>query len=293
MTNEYAKKVAERITGITGWRCVVNEISNNNDVSMTGILIFKDESPVAATVHVPDSIAGLTWDDLTENDIEDAAREFIETVNNNSEQPSSEIISNIVTDKQEILKRVFFCLVNRIWNTNTDLVSRSVDGDLQYIYKIDVSDIFGQSGMITITPDYLVMTGLTEDELYDAALKNTQERYPVIIKEMSEILSGFLGDDASTGEMSIYVVSNNTGVYGATAITYPGVAEELRNLLGDFYVLPSSVHECIAVKAMNDNTKELCEMVRTVNKDVVDPQEWLADHIYKFDDDGKLVSINE
>ena len=87
------------------------------------------------------------------------------------------------------------------------------------------------------------------------------------------------------------VILQPTGLLRAY-ITYPGVAEELEDIFGDFYILPSSVHECIAIKAVNDNTKELCEMVRMINHDVVNPLEWLSDHIYKFDD-GELISIEE
>ena len=285
MTNEYAAKVAKEITEMTGWRCEISQQSKNN-VSLTGIIVHKDEDSFAPIVYVPDNVAYLTWDDLTENDIKDAAQEYIETINNT--ESGIEKINSIVTDKHEVLKQVFFCLVNRIWNNNSDLVSRSVGGDLQYIYKIDVSDIVGEGRMITLTKEHLVKCGLTEEEIYVAALKNTREKYPVIIKDISEILSGFTPIE----EVPIYVVSNNAGILGATAITYPGVAEELEYILGDFYILPSSVHECIAIKAVNDNTKELCEMVRMVNHDAVNPLEWLSDHIYKFDD-GKLISIEE
>ena len=285
MTNEYAAKVAKEITEMTGWRCEISEPSKNN-VSLTGIIVHKDEDAFAHIVYVPDSVAYLTWDDLTENDIKDAAQEYIETINNT--ESGIEKINSIVTDKHEILKQVFFCLENRIWNNNSDLVSRSVGGDLQYIYKIDVSDIVGEGRMITLTKEHLVKSGLTEEELYIAALKNTPEKYPVSIEDITEILGGCTPIEG----VPIYVISNNSRILGATAITYPGVAEELEDIFGDFYILPSSVHECIAIKAVNDNTKELCEMVRMINHDVVNPLEWLSDHIYKFDD-GKLISIEE
>lgn len=287
MTNAYAAKVAETITDISGWKCEVKEIRKNN-ASVTGIIIHKDEGNIAPTVYIPDSIANLTWDDLSEDDIEDAACEFIEAVNRKPAPSGAENIGDLFSNKPEILKRVIFCLVNRIWNEGAELVSRPVDGDLQYIYKVDVSDIVGENSTITIKPEHLERVNVTEEELYIAALKNTQEKRPVVIKDMSEMFGGI---PMNGGLM--YVVSNDAYIYGAAAITYPGVAERLKDLLGDFVILPSSVHECIAVSAQDDCAKEFCDMVREVNRSAVEPHEQLADHIYKFDDEGKLVSINE
>ena len=41
----------------------------------------------------------------------------------------------------------------------------------------------------------------------------------------------------------MYVITNKNKVFGATAIIYPGVLMEFSKQKGDFYILPSSIHE--------------------------------------------------
>ena len=58
----------------------------------------------------------------------------------------------------------------------------------------------------------------------------------------------------------------------------------------DFYVLPSSVHELIIVnRTIATRTKEMKNMVRTVNSSVVEPEERLSDQIYRYNKNGLSV----
>ena len=59
----------------------------------------------------------------------------------------------------------------------------------------------------------------------------------------------------------------------------------MREILnGGYYVIPSSVHEMIIVPMTESITrKELDQMVKEVNENVVDPEEILSDHVYIYD----------
>ena len=288
MTNEFAVKVAEEIEKATGWKCEVKEFRKNN-VNLTGIIIRKDESNTAPTVYIPDSIADLTWEDLSEFDVIDAANEYIKAVENSPVLPedTADKLSMIMTDKLEILRRVYFCLTNRNWNPSGEYVSRPVDGDLQYIYIIDVSDI-SEDGAIQLENEHIRRVGLTEDEIYSAAYANTQKKSPGVIIDLCDVVkrmpipSGFM-----------YVVSNEKGAYGAVAITYPDIQKKIAQKLGDDYVIiPVSVHECIVLRTPEEIDNDcLNAMVREINATVIQPQDRLSDHIYKVEN-GRLVSIN-
>lgn len=288
MTNEFAVKVAEEIEKATGWECEVKEFRKNN-VNLTGIIIRKDESNIAPTVYIPDSIADLTWNDLSEFDVIDAANEYIKAVENSPVLPedTANKLFMIITDKLEILRRVYFCLTNRNWNPSGEYVSRPVDSDLQYIYKIDVSDI-SEDGNIQLENEHIRRVGLTEDEIYSAAYANTQEKRPGVIADLCDVTnripipSGFM-----------YIVSNEKGDYGATSITYPDIQKKIAQELGDDYVIiPASVHECIVLRTPKEMDNYCINaMVCEVNATVIQPQDRLSDHIYKVEN-GRLVSIN-
>lgn len=288
MTNEFAAKVAEEIEKAKGWKCEVKELRKNN-VNLTGIIIHKGESNIAPTVYIPDSIADLTWDGLSEFDVIDAANDYIEAVEN-SPAPSEDVsgkLTRVMADKLEILRRVYFCLTNRNWNPSSEYVIRPVDGDLQYIYRIDVSDLAGD-GSIQLKKEHIERVGLSEDELFNAAYVNTQEKRPGVITDLCDFMDGM---PIPAGFM--YVVSNEKMLHGAVVITYPDIQRKIAQELGDDYVIiPSSIHECIVLRVPEGFDNDCINaMVREVNATVVQPQERLSDHIYKVEN-GRLVSIN-
>ena len=65
------------------------------------------------------------------------------------------------------------------------------------------------------------------------------------------------------------------------------VAEKFDN---DLYILPSSIHECIALPAEGD-VLMVAEMVKVVNSTEVLPEEVLSDSVYKFDRKEKRLTL--
>ena len=86
-------------------------------------------------------------------------------------------------------------------------------------------------------------------------------------------------------ENQMYVISNSNSVNGASAIFYSDALAELSDRLGgvDLFVLPSSVHEVIAVSTDMGTPEMLAQMVQEVNGTQVSLEEQLSDHVYKFD----------
>ena len=68
-------------------------------------------------------------------------------------------------------------------------------------------------------------------------------------------------------------------------IAYPNFFEDAAEKLGgDFYVLPSSIHEVLLVRDNGEMTaKDLEAIVREVNATQVAPEEQLTDHVYHYD----------
>ena len=96
---------------------------------------------------------------------------------------------------------------------------------------------------------------------------------------MSEIL-GFA--DTSTSQM--YVVSKADGMFGASAVLDNAVQSQLQDIFPEgFYILPSSVHEVLAVSADTASPDELAFMVRSINRDQVAEVDRLSDHVFTVD----------
>ena len=124
--------------------------------------------------------------------------------------------------------------------------------------------------------------GLTESDLYNAASKNTKELFPVSIKNMNEGIGEMIfGESGIDEEMQkefsevmqetpdencMYVITNESKLFGAASMLYEEPIHELAEQVGgDLYILPSSVHEVIAVPADFDSPEELAEMVYEIN----------------------------
>lgn len=81
------------------------------------------------------------------------------------------------------------------------------------------------------------------------------------------------------------IVTNKSKMNGAAVFFYPGVMEQLAmELGGSYYIIPSSVHEVIAVK--NEDTgfvESLNQTMQEVNDVMVEPYERLLDSAYYYD----------
>ena len=86
------------------------------------------------------------------------------------------------------------------------------------------------------------------------------------------------------------VITNVQGINGAAAIFYPDQMDKIaEGLGGDYFILPSSVHETLVVP---DDGKmsflELRSMVTEINATMVNPSERLTDEVYHYDSKDKV-----
>jgi len=83
---------------------------------------------------------------------------------------------------------------------------------------------------------------------------------------------------------TMYVLTNDTKVNGASEILRDDIRQEIADKIGDFFVLPSSIHETLIIpKSAGMDRKELEQMVQKVNQTQVLPEERLSDHVYEYD----------
>ena len=85
-------------------------------------------------------------------------------------------------------------------------------------------------------------------------------------------------------ERNLLILTNRSGVYGASAILYEGVLKNIAQRLGsDLVILPSSVHEVILLPYEDERRMEGLErMVREINQTVLPEEEVLSDQVYVY-----------
>ena len=91
----------------------------------------------------------------------------------------------------------------------------------------------------------------------------------------------------------MFVATVPDKIHGAGVIAYPNFMEDAAQKMGgDFFVLPSSIHEVLLVKDNGQMTaKELENMVKEVNATQVEPADQLTDHVYHYDQTDRVFEL--
>jgi hypothetical protein len=93
-------------------------------------------------------------------------------------------------------------------------------------------------------------------------------------------------------EQQMYVISNEKKINGAVSMLYEDVLYDLAEKLGsDLYILPSSVHEVIAISATMGDPNELADMVTEINMGQVALDERLSNQVYHYDKELRKVTL--
>lgn len=198
-------------------------------------------------------------------------------------------------DYECVKDSVVYKLINR--EKNTELLR-----DVPYVLYQDFAIVFyvliqlkkdGTATML-IKNEHLGLWGVTKEEVYTAAKKNSWKLLPAEFKPMREVLYEMMelkACDYEREEDVMYVLTNRTKNLGAAALLYEGVKEMIGEILGEnYYVLPSSIHEVIIVpESKGIGKRELEEIVTEINESHVEKEEILSNHVYFFDQTIKTL----
>ncbi len=194
---------------------------------------------------------------------------------------------SVLHDYSQVKKNLFIRLCNAEKNsTALKAVPHRQEADLAMTYHVRI-DLPGEGmGSAMVTNEMLKNFGVSEAQLHEDAMQNSKEMLPAKFAPMATILFGVPEEQAmAEGEIPMMVLTNEKQVYGASALFYPEQFENMEEKLGgSYFVLPSSVHEIIAVPDDGSlEAKDLEEMVTEINASQVEPRDQLSDHVYHFD----------
>ena len=208
-------------------------------------------------------------------------------------------------DLQAAKDNIIFQLVNTI--QNEDMLQKMPHRefqDLSIIYRWVVSmDEKGFSSTM-INNNLAKELGMGEEQLFKAAAENTRRILPPTVKSMNEVMREMcIADgmppsmaDLMIGEMepeqTMWVISNECKISGAASMLYEDKLHKLAEKVGsDLYVMPSSVHEVIAVSVNMGEPEQLAQMVAEINMDQVELGERLSNQVYHYDKDLRKITL--
>lgn len=166
-------------------------------------------------------------------------------------------------------------------------------GDLAGIYQIDLQNVFPAMGHSTITVrnEHIAMWNISDKQIYtDAILNLHKEEYK--ITGLMNIIAGDIPENAAwdfgTVEkpiMEMYMLSNHDMCNGAAGMLRMDLLQDFSEQIGEnLVILPSSLHEVILVpEDQETDMKTLIDMVTSINRDVVDKEDFLSNNAYFYD----------
>ena len=275
----------------------LNHVMKNNGTELDGITIMEKDKNIAPTIYI-----NSFYDRYREGvSLKAVVSEIIRIYNQNKN--SININADYFENYENVRKTIVYKLVN--YQKNKKLLE-----DVPYKRVLDLAVVFyclieqrkGVSATALIHNEHLRIWNVTEDEIYNDALKNTPVLLAGSIVPMSKILSEIAGtapvdNDEKvceyTGEDILYVLTNSSRVNGAACILYDNLLKKFANdVHSDLYILPSSVHEVIIVPKKNAFDKsELADMVREVNEQGVSQDEILSDNVYEYNRNERLITM--
>ncbi len=296
-----AEDVREKLEGKTGekYSVEVHNIDKMNE-SYEALTVKPENSVVGVNINATALYEQIQQGESYES-IADKAAFIVETALENRPDFNLDELTDYDKMKQTLAMEVVSA------ERNADLLERvphrNIE-DMAVVYRFVLNDDESGRGTILVTNKMLEDYGVSADQLHEDAMKNAPEIKPAIIRGMSEVLGQQMGveDLASIGldippeEEMMFVATVEGNIHGAGVIAYQDFMEKASERVGggDFFILPSSVHELLIVPDNGTmDLKHLEDMVKEVNATTVDPVDQLTDSVYHYDSKDKIFELGE
>ena len=263
-----------------------------------GIILREEGRNISPTIYINDMYKKYQdCGDLEETLM--AACDFMERA---YEQAPVVDVDSIMRDANE---KIVFQLINTEQNkTFLEQVPHREFQDLSIVYKVIISADKDAVQSSKITNEFAKRLGMSEEQLFKCAAENTRRLFPPVVRSMNDIMREMFARDGMPQEIAdmmiaeippeqtMWVISNEKGINGAASMLYENELHELaESLESDLYILPSSVHEVIAVSSDMGSPEMLAQMVVEVNMQEVSLDERLSNQVYHYDKDLRKLTL--
>lgn len=262
----------------------LQEVLKNNDKRLHALTVSSPDGNVAPTIYLEqyfgDYMDGHSFEDVMEQ-IANVRMEH---------EVGADMDVSMISDFEKAKGKIIPRLINA--ESNQDMFSErphtNIGEDLAVSYHIYLGEREGGTMTAPVTNALQESYGISTEELHDIAMSNMSELTPAKFQSLGEVIMGMMGEDTMedmpTLDNGMFVLTNAQNMFGAVALLDEKMMDDITQKVGDFYILPSSVHETLIVPRMPGMDLQTLEnMVVEVNTTQVRPEERLSDHVYAYD----------
>lgn len=261
------------------------EVEKNNRQILTGMRVGTENGSLGIVIY---------WDDLERIVGENAAMDkYISCID---EMVKRHLVMSAfnedIYDWKKMKSRVRKKVVN--YKLNSGRLK-----DVVYREYLDLAEVLyitllmpGGQGSCEVQKLFLGYWEVSEEELFRCAEENMEsEQYE--IRNLTDVLGENFVDQEEINTPMLFA-TNKEMTYGAALVTNPKL---LKTLLGEqdgnYYILPSSIHEIILYSDDAVTVEELQTLVHEVNWTSVSKTDFLSDSVYYYCSDLETVTICE
>ena len=282
---DYINETAEDV------RVSVHSSQKNNGVILSGLTFTKEGYNASPTIYMDNYYV----DYLGGSDINEIGDRLLLLYHETD--LSVNINMSFFDDFDSVRGRLFIKLINRQKNEEfLAEVPHEQFLDLAITAYVRVNEKKIGNGLIMVRNEHLRQWGVDGNTVLKIAKQNTHDHDGYNIRHIMDVITHLSGDVSGhimdRADFPMYVATNEKMINGAAVMTMPDKLREFAGVIGgDYYVIPSSVHELILVgKRKYTGTQDIDEMIRQVNATQVGPDDVLSDHVYMYSKrDGVLI----
>lgn len=205
----------------------------------------------------------------------------------------------------EVLGKPFICVYENVKPRNTEgkeILEKELSCGLKAYVRFEASQKFmdevgdHMGGSATANMDIVNAMGLDADTVWEQAMENMKNT-GIYFENFTQMQARLMGIDAKLFPESpcdlMYVarLNGHGDQHTAGILAMDCMLDEIKERIGNFIIIPSSIHEIICLP--NDapefaelDIDNLKEFVGIVNNEAVPVDEVLSDAVFKYDQEG-------
>lgn len=269
----------------------IENIIKTNDMNLTAVMIHQKDKDTGLNLYLDSYYESYKQGCPIGKIVESLVEQYQSSKN---DIPTSETIVHL-KDFELMKEHITIRLLNKKMN------EEYLKGKC-YMEYLDFAIVFAitidekQRASTLVLEELRSIWNVSKEELYEVALANMQSKEPCKIVPIQNMLFDLaeehgedmraLLDDLEISNPPFYVMTNESGIFGAVTILYKDVLKQFaeEHSVDSVMMIPASVHEWILLWGDETLSKDyLQDMVTEVNNMEIRPDELLSYNIYQYD----------
>ncbi len=271
------------------YKIKITQVKKNNGILYCGLTITYEDSNISPTIYMEE----LYQSYLDGEPLSDIMQQIVGVYERCKIEGT--VDTQFLCDFEQVRDRVAYKLIG--YEANRELLRETPHVpflDMAIVCYIRlIHDRLGNTSVL-VNNRTCHMWGIDKKELLALAEKNTPCILPADLVDLRQEVKRATGESYEEREDAyMYLLTNRQRQYGAGCILYPKILADFAARTGkDFYILPCSVHEVILVPERRGlEAWGFREIVRSINRTQVYPEEVLTDSVYFYDRKKEKILI--